>query len=178
MDREEKLLVMVFFLLVHDLCGVLRDCISWLDSSIVYLFSGHNEVKNPLSAKGPGTISLNPVKTSVDILALDTARKAVQIPHPLNLDYKLSNPRSMVIPTMPSYLGNKALTFSSQHISPGFEQLAFTPELNHIWQYEYSSLFIIPHTQFFYCCSTSVVYQEQDIVTYIGIGMALFSHTY
>nr|CAB3462007.1 unnamed protein product [Digitaria exilis] len=96
---------------------------------------GHDEVKVPLSAKEPGTISLNRVKTSVDILASDTARKAVQMPYPSNLDYKLSNPRSMDTPTMPSYLGNKSLTFSSQHISPGYEQLAFTPpEMNHIWQ--------------------------------------------
>ncbi|KAF8659534.1 hypothetical protein HU200_058284 [Digitaria exilis] len=95
----------------------------------------HDEVKVPLSAKEPGTISLNRVKTSVDILASDTARKAVQMPYPSNLDYKLSNPRSMDTPTMPSYLGNKSLTFSSQHISPGYEQLAFTPpEMNHIWQ--------------------------------------------
>nr|CAB3465807.1 unnamed protein product [Digitaria exilis] len=103
---------------------------------------GHGEVKLPLSAKEPGTISLNRVKTSVDILASDTARKAVQMPYPSNLDYKLSNPRSMDNPTMPSYLGNKSLAFSSQHISPGYEQLAFTPpEMNHIWQYGYSSLF-------------------------------------
>ncbi|RCV18452.1 hypothetical protein SETIT_3G301800v2 [Setaria italica] len=43
--------------------------------------------------------------------------------------------RSVDSPTMPSDLANKALTFSSQHFPPGYEQLALTaPELNYIWQ--------------------------------------------
>ncbi|KAK8458169.1 hypothetical protein SEVIR_3G321400v4 [Setaria viridis] len=108
---------------------------------------GHKEVKKPLSAKAPGSITLSS-ETSVGILGSD----AVQIPYPSHLDYKLNNPclglnakhydtvcaiigRSVDSPTMPSDLANKALTFSSQHFPPGYEQLALTaPELNYIWQ--------------------------------------------
>ncbi|KAK8458173.1 hypothetical protein SEVIR_3G321400v4 [Setaria viridis] len=86
---------------------------------------GHKEVKKPLSAKAPGSITLSS-ETSVGILGSD----AVQIPYPSHLDYKLNNPclglnakhydtvcaiigRSVDSPTMPSDLANKVSILSS-----------------------------------------------------------------